>query len=427
MGETVRLRTADEIPAYRPGLVAALDIGTSKVVCLIARAQPGELHVLGAALRESQGLRAGTVTGMTLAEESIRDCVAAAENHADARIQNVLISVNCGSPVSMTSRTAMDLGGALVSDAHLRELLGEGRAKCAAEGYEIIQSAPTSYMVDEARGVHDPSGMFCQHIGVSMHAVAVKPSPLANLKLAVERCHLNVASSLFAPFASGLAVLTDDEKQLGATVIDMGGGVTSIAVFLEGHLVHADMVPIGGEQVTADLARMLSAPVSAAERTKVLHGAALGDLEVGADVVAVPQMGETGEESDLRVPRSMLTRIIQARLEEIFGEVQTRLRASGYDVAAGRRVVLTGGACQLAGMRELVSRVLNKQVRIGRPQTFASGLPASAGGPDYATAIGLLIAGATMPPDVLNPETASLPARRGSKGWLSRLTGGLLG
>jgi cell division protein FtsA len=210
-------------------------------------------------------------------------------------------------------------------------------------------------------------------------------------------------------------------------VIDMGGGVTSIAVFLEGHLVHADMVPIGGEQVTADLARMLSAPVSAAERTKVLHGAALGDLEVGADVVAVPQMGETGEESDLRVPRSMLTRIIQARLEEIFGEVQTRLRASGYDVAAGRRVVLTGGACQLAGMRELVSRVLNKQVRIGRPQTFASGLPASAGGPDYATAIGLLIAGATMPPDVLNPETASLPARRGSKGWLSRLTGGLLG
>ncbi|MGA7675232.1 MAG: cell division protein FtsA [Rhizomicrobium sp.] len=426
MGETVRLKTGGEIPAYRTGLVAALDIGSSKVICLIARAEPGALRVLGAALRESQGLRAGMVTGMALAEESIRDCVAAAENTADARIQNVLISVNCGSPMSVTSRATMALDGALVSDVHLRELLAEGRSKCVAEGCEIIQSAPTSYVVDEARGVRDPSGMFCQRIGVSMHAVAVKPSPLANLKLAVERCHLNVASSLFAPFASGLAVLSDDEKQLGATVIDMGGGVTSIAVFLEGHLVHADVVPVGGQQVTADLARMLAAPLSAAERTKVLYGAALGDLEVGADVIAVPQMGEDGEENDLRVPRSMLTRIIQARLEEIFADVQTRLRASGYDVAAGRRVVLTGGACQLAGVRELVSRVLNKQVRIGRPQSFA-GLPTSSAGPDYATAIGLLMAGATMPPDVLNPELASLPAETGSKGWLSRLTGGLLG
>jgi cell division protein FtsA len=427
MGETVRLRTGGEIPAYRTGLVAALDIGSSKVVCLIARAEPGALHVLGAALRESQGLRAGMVTGMALAEESIRECVAAAENTADARIQNVLISVNCGSPMSVTSRAAMALDGALVSDAHLRELLAEGRAKCVAEGYEIIQSAPTSYVVDEARGVRDPSGMFCQRIGVTMHAVAVKPSPLANLKLAVERCHLNVAGALFAPFASGLAVLSDDEKQLGATVIDMGGGVTSIAVFLEGHLVHADVVPIGGSQVTADIARMLTAPLSVAERNKVLYGAALGDIEVSADIVAVSQMGEEGEENDLRVPRSMMTRIIQARLEEVFAEVQTRLRASGYDVAAGRRVVLTGGACQLAGMRELVGRVLNKQVRIGRPQSFASGLPASSGGPDYATAIGLLIAGATMSPDVLNPETAPLEAEAGSKGWLHRLTGGWLG
>ena len=426
MGETVRLRTQGEIPAYRTGLVAALDIGSSKVVCLIARAEPEALKVLGAALRESQGLRAGTVTGLALAEEAIRDCVAAAENHADARIQNVIISVNCGSPISVTGRASMALDGALVSDEHLRELLGEGRAKCVAEGYEIIQSAPTSYVVDEARGVRDPSGMYCQRIGVSMHAVAVKPSPLANLKLAVERCHLSVAASLYAPFASGLSVLSGDEKQLGATVIDMGGGTTSIAVFLEGHLVHADVVPVGGQQVTSDLARMLSAPVSAAERAKVLYGAALGDLEVGADVVSVPQMGEEGEESALRVPRSMLTRIIQARLEEIFGEVQTRLRASGYDVAAGRRVVLTGGACQLAGVRELAGRVLNKQIRIGRPQTFA-GLPGASAGPDYATSIGLLMAGATMPPEALNPELASMPAQTGSKGWLNRLTGGLLG
>jgi len=426
MGETVRLKTVEGIPAYRTGLVAVLDIGSSKTVCLIARSEPGALKVLGAALRETRGLRAGTVMDMTAAEESIRDCVAAAENLADARIQNVLISVTCGSPCSVTSRAVMALDGAMVTDDVLRQLLNDGRSRCQKDGHVVIQSMPTSYVVDEAVGVRDPSGMVGNRIGVSMHAVAVKPTALSNLRLAVERCHLNVAAALLAPYASGLAVLSDDEKQLGATLIDMGGGCTSIAVFLEDHLVHADVVPIGGQQVTADLARMLAAPLAAAERAKVLYGAALGDLESSADVVAVPQMGEESDEADLRVPRSMLTRIIQARLEETFADVQKRLRDSGYDVAAGRRVVLTGGASQLAGARELAGRVLNKQVRIGRPRP-QPGLPASSAGPDYSTSIGLLMAGATMPPEVLNPELTSPSSENGTKGWFSRLTGGLFG
>ncbi|GAA0546985.1 cell division protein FtsA [Rhizomicrobium palustre] len=427
MGETVRLKAGESVPAYRTGLVAVLDIGSTKTVCLIARCEPGSIKVLGAALRESRGLRSGTVMEMTAAEESIRDCVAAAENLADARLQNVLISVNCGSPTTVTSRTAIPLPeGVAVNDEVLRHLLSEGRARCQLEGHVVIQSMPTSYVVDDSFGVRDPSGMVGQRIGVTMHGVAVKPTPLSNLRLAVERGHLKVAASLFAPYASGLSVLTDDEKQLGATIIDMGGGCTSIAVFMEGHLVHADMVPIGGQAVTNDIAVMLAAPLAAAERAKVLYGAALGDLESGADVVSIPQMGEENEEGDLRVPRSMLTRIIQARLEETFSEVHKRLRESGFDVAAGRRLVLTGGASQLAGARELAGRVLNKQVRVGRPRPQA-GLPASSAGPDYATAVGLLMAGATMPPEVLNPELQSQQAENGTKGWLSRLTGGLIG
>ena len=421
MGESLRLRVNNEIPAYRHGLVSALDVGSSKVVCVIGRAEQGTLKVLGSALREAGGLRAGTVTSLDLAEDSIRDCVAAAENMADARIQNVLISVNCGQPVSVTSRAVASLDGALVSDAHLRALLADGRAKCRLEGHEVIQSAPTTYVVDEARGVRDPSGMFCQKIGVAMHAVAVRPSPLANLKLAVERCHLNVVGSLFAAYASGLATLSEDEKQIGATVIDMGGGVTSIAVFLEGHLVHADVVPLGGFAVTSDIAAMLAAPLSAAERAKTLYGAAMGDMEAGADVIPIAQMGEEGDENALRVPRSMLIRIIQARLEEIFTEVQKRLQAAGFDTVAGRRAVLTGGACQLAGTRELAARILNKQVRIGRPQSFP-GLAAASAGPDYAAAIGLMMAGATMPPEQINPDLAMVPGTKG-KSWFSRLTG----
>ena len=425
MNQVVRLRVNNEIPAYRTGLVSALDVGSSKIVCVIGQAEAGSLKILGSALRESAGLRAGAVTSLELAEESIRDCVAAAENMADARIQNVLINVNCGQPVSVTSRSVMTLDGALVSDDHLRALLADGRARAKLDGHEVIQSAPTAYVVDEARGVKNPSGMFCQRIGVAMHAVAVKPSPFQNLKLAVERCHLNVVGSLFGAYASGLATLTEDEKQVGATVIDMGGGTTSVAVFLEGHLVYVDVVPIGGFAVTNDIARMLAAPLAVAERTKTLYGAAMGDMDGGADVVSVAQMGEDGDDSALSVPRSMLTRIIQARLEEIFGEVQTRLKTAGFDVAAGRRAVLTGGACQLAGTRELAARILNKQVRIGRPQAFP-GLAAASAGPDYATAIGLLMAGATMPPELLNPHIAMGPAKSGSQngalGWLGRLT-----
>ena len=158
MGEPIRPKVNTEIPAYRTGLVAALDIGSSKVACVIGRAEGGSMRILGSALRESGGVKAGTVTSLERAEESIRECVAAAENHADARVQNVLISVNCGSPTSITARTAMALDGALVSDAHLRALLAEGRSKCKLDGYEIIQSAPTSYVVDEVRGVRGPLG-----------------------------------------------------------------------------------------------------------------------------------------------------------------------------------------------------------------------------------------------------------------------------
>ena len=167
MGDATRMRTTNsESTAFRTGLVAALDVGSTKTVCLIGRSEPGNLKVLGAALRESSGMKSATVTSIVEVEEAIREAVAAAENHADARIQNVLVSVACGSPVSINARAAAALDGALVSDGHLHALLREGRNRCQMEGYEVIHSAPTSYVVDEARGVRDPSGMFCQRIGV---------------------------------------------------------------------------------------------------------------------------------------------------------------------------------------------------------------------------------------------------------------------
>ncbi|HEX3486630.1 MAG TPA: cell division protein FtsA [Micropepsaceae bacterium] len=425
MGDTFRTRTNGKANGARTsharsGLIAALDVGSSKIACIIGRAEQGGIQVLGSALHESLGIKSGAVTNLDLAERSIREAVGAAEQLADLRIQDVILAVQCGQPKSLVARAEGTPAGELVNDSHLRMLLGDAKRRCREDGYETIQAAPTGYVVDSARGVSDPRGMYCERLGVSVHAVAVRSGPLQNLRLAVERCHLTIARQLYAPYASGLATLTPDETSLGVTLIDIGAGCTSVAVFLEDVLVHVDSVPLGGANITADLAKMLSSPLSAAERIKTLYGSALGELDAAGDLIEVPLMGEEGASATDRVRRSVLTRIISARLEEIFGEVQTRLKKSGFDVAAGRRAVLTGGCTQLAGVRELAAQLLNKQVRIGRPQTFP-GLPAATAGPAYATALGLLISGATSPPESNdpNPPQAEEKQRRGFVRWIN--------
>jgi len=404
----------------RSGIVAALDVGSSKVACIIGRAEHGGIQVLGSALHESLGIRAGAITNLDLAERSIREAVDAAEQLADMRIQDVILSVQCGQPKSLIGRAEGTTDGELVGDTHLRQLLGEAKRRCREDGYETIQAAPSGYVVDQARGVSDPRGMYCERLGVSVHAVAVRSGTLQNLRLAVERCHLTIARQLYAPYASALATLTPDELTLGATLVDIGGGCTSVAVFMEDSLAYVDTVPLGGASITADLAKMLSAPLSAAERIKTLYGSALGELDGSGDLIEVPLMGEESDRGSDRVRRSVVTRIIQARLEEIFGEVQSRLKKSGFDVAAGRRAVLTGGGAQLSGTREVAAQILNKQVRIGRPQTFP-GLPAATAGPAYATALGLLISGATSPPETNDPNPSQEPERqrRGVVRWLN--------
>lgn len=430
MGETFRTKTNGKANGARTvhprsGLVAALDVGSSKIACIIGRAEHGGIQVLGAALHESQGIRSGAVTNLDLAEQSIRKAVDAAEQLADHRIQDVILAVQCGQPKSLNARAEAAPSGSLINDAHLRAVLADAKRRCREEGFETIQAAPIGYVVDTSRGVSDPRGMFCERLGVSVHAVAVRSGPLQNLKLAVERCHLTIGRQLYAPFASGLATLTPDEMSLGVTLVEMGAGCTSVAVFMEDALVHVDCVPLGGAHITADIAKMLSAPLGAAERIKTLYGSALGELDAG-DLIEVPLMGEEGERGSDRVRRSVLTRIIQARLDEIFTEIQTRLRKTGFDVSAGRRAVLTGGGAQLAGARDLAGQVLNKQVRIGRPQTFP-GLAAASAGPAYATALGLLISGATSPPETNDPNPPQLEEKSPRRGIVRWFSEGLFG
>jgi cell division protein FtsA len=255
-----------------------------------------------------------------------------------------------------------------------------------------VHGSPVSFTVDATPGVEDPRGMVCDTLGARVHLVDASQAALRNLGACLARCDLDVEELVSAPLASGLATLVEDEKRIGATVIDMGGGTTSIAVFSEGQLIHTAQIPVGGWQVTNDLARVLSTPISHAERLKTLHGGAMAAADDEREMLPVPLVGED-EDHIARVPRAMIVNIIRPRLEETFEFVRERLEQAGVAKEAGTRVVLTGGASQLIGARELAARVLDRQVRIGRPRTVR-GLPDTAGGPPFAAAIGLLAWGA---------------------------------
>jgi cell division protein FtsA len=377
----------------RSGPFGVLDIGTTKVVCLIARIESdGEPRVLGFGWQRGRGVKGGSIVDLEEAERAIRAAVGQAEEMSDTQLSGAIVNLSCGQPDSRLLHVQWPIGGRAVTDADLRAILHEGRRRGTEDGRETVHGSPVSFTVDATPGVEDPRGMVCDTLGARVHLVDASQAALRNLGACLARCDLDVEELVSAPLASGLATLVEDEKRIGATVIDMGGGTTSIAVFSEGQLIHTAQIPVGGWQVTNDLARVLSTPISHAERLKTLHGGAMAAADDEREMLPVPLVGED-EDHIARVPRAMIVNIIRPRLEETFEFVRERLEQAGVAKEAGTRVVLTGGASQLIGARELAARVLDRQVRIGRPRTVR-GLPDTAGGPPFAAAIGLLAWGA---------------------------------
>jgi cell division protein FtsA len=307
------------------------------------------------------------------------------------------------------------ISGHEVADADLRRVTTTGRNQTAAPGRKLLHAIPVSYSIDGSRGIRDPRGMCGERLGVRMHVVSAETSALRNLEAVIGRSHLDVESFVVAPYAAGLACLVEDEMDLGATVIDMGGGVTSIAVFFDGKLVWTDTIPIGGGHVTSDIARGLSTPVAHAERMKTLFGSCITSGSDEREVIDVPLVGEEDQDHANHVPKSILTGIIRPRIEETFEHVRARLEASGFHKAAGRRVVLTGGASQLNGTRELAGTILDKQVRAGRPIRI-QGLSDQTGGPAFAVCAGL-VAHALAPQEA--PRLAASAMSAGN-GWMGR-------
>ena len=402
----------------RNGILAALDVGSSKICCLIAKIEdargdsPERLKVIGIGQQLSRGVKAGAVVDMDAAEDAILNAVHAAEQMADETLEQVVVSLSGGYPASRLVGVEVAIDGHEIDNADLRRALDQGHQIEGVlgqpeKGRQLIHSIPVGYTIDNSRGIRDPRGMFGERLGVNMHIVTAASGPVRNLATCVQRAHLDIAGFVVSPFASGLAALVEDETDLGVTLIDMGGGTTSISVFLEGNVIHTDVVPLGGQHVTSDIARGLSTPLSHAERLKTLYGHAIANQSDEHELIDVPQVGEEDEGHVQQVPRSLLVGIIQPRLEETFELVRSRLEASGFDKMGGRRVVLTGGASQLPGMRDLAALVLEKQVRIGRP-IHLSGLAEATSGPAYATAAGLLAyarQSETALPDEVRPPT----------------------
>ncbi|MGH7067563.1 MAG: cell division protein FtsA [Acetobacteraceae bacterium] len=388
---TLPPHTAQEPPRRlaRSGLFGVLDVGSTKITCLIGRAESDlALRVIGFGWQKGRGVRAGGVTDLADAEKAIRTAVGQAEDMADTSLRAVTANLSCGQPESRLFNVQWPVGGRPVADEDVQRVVYEARARALADGRETIHALPLSFAVDETADVADPRGLCCETLTARLHIIDAATSALRNFGVCLSRADLEITEMVSAPFAAGLAVLVEDERLLGATVIDMGGGTTGMAVFGESQILHTATLPVGGIHVTNDLARLLSTPVAHAERLKTLYGSAEPSPDDEREMLPVPLVGEE-EHHIARVPRSMLVSIIRPRLEETFEMVKERLEASGLSRIAGTRVVLTGGAAQLSGVREMAARILGRQVRLGRPHGLR-GLPESASGPAFATAAGLL-------------------------------------
>ncbi len=402
-------------------ILAALDIGTSKICCFIARnSQDQGTRVIGIGHHISQGVRSGNIVDVEAAQHAINATLDNAEEVAGEKISHVIVNFSGGKMASHHADIHINLNGREVSDYDIERALALGQQEGIAEGSELIHLVPTDFSIDGQHGIRDPRGMIGDNLNAKMHMVSAHYAPIRTLLSALQRCHLQVDHVVVSPFASGLACLVEDEMELGSTLIDMGGGTTTLAMFNDKQLVHADSIAVGGMHVTNDIARGLTTPVNHAERLKTLFGNALSSSSDEREMIDVPQVGEEAPEHANHIPKSHLIRIIAPRLEETFELLRDRLKLAEGSVNVARRVVLTGGACQLPGIREMAQRILDKQVRIGRPYRL-QGLSDNASGPAFATIAGLL-AYATNPEAGMPRFGQDLSA---GQGFFGRLAGWL--
>jgi cell division protein FtsA len=418
------------IAPRKSALIAALDVGSSKVACLIARLRPQgpqqvltrrthTVEVVGYGHTGARGMKAGSIVNLALVEDAIRHAVDAAERMASVEIESVVLSISCGRLKGELFGADVEIVGSGVSEGDIARVLAAGNRHSQRDGRAVLHSMPVGYSIDGAEGIRDPRGMLGNKFGVDMHVATTDVAAARNLMLAVERCHLDVEAMVASPYVAGLSTLADDEGDLGAAVVDMGAGTTTIAVFNHGRFVHLDGFALGGQHVTMDLARGLNTRVSDAERLKTLYGSVLGGASDDRDMITVPPINDDEREQTQFASRAQLVAIIKPRVEEILEMVRDRLAASSLASDPRGRVILTGGASQLTGLADLATRILNRPVRIGRPLGIA-GLPDAAKGAAFAVAAGLLVYPQAAHLEHFEPRGRRYP-RTGTGGYFARV------
>ncbi len=377
--------------------IAALDIGSSKVCCVIARiSRDQKISIAGYGYNAAKGIKNGLITDIKQATFSVCDAVETAEQKASERINRIIVNVSGSKIGSSIRRSVINLNKSKpVSENDIKKVIEKGINKINVENNELIHCLPTGYRLDFGEETNDPRNLFGENLSVDMLLGMVPEINYRNLKTVLDNAHLEIAEKALSAYASGLACLVDDEKELGATVVDIGGGITGITTFRHGHPVYFSAIRVGSDNITRDIAWGLTTSTSHAERLKTLHGCAFITSQDEEETINVYPVGEEDDSLIRQVPKSKLIAIIASRVEEIFEKVNQKLEEQGLKDVKNHRVVLTGGGAHLIGIRDVAAMILDKQVRLGRPHSIANILDMSScsrlQSPEFSTVIGLLL------------------------------------
>lgn len=371
-------------------LIVGLDIGTSKIVAIVAELQPeGTLKVIGLGQHVSRGLKKGVVVNIESTMQSIQRALEEAELMADCKINNVYTGIAGSHIKSLNSHGMVKIKDAEVSQVDVDRVVETARAIALPADQQILHILTQEFIIDGQEDVHEPLGMSGMRLEVKVHIVTGAVAAAQNIVKCIKRCGIEVSDLVLQPLASSLAVLTEDEKELGVCLVDIGGGTTDIAVFKQGAIRHTAVVPIAGDQMTNDVAVAFRTPTQAAEEIKIKHGCALRQLADPREIVEVPGV-------DGRDPRQLsvqtLAEVLEPRVVELYELVLNELRRSGMEEMIASGIVITGGSAMMRGMVELGEEIFHMPVRLGMPR-YVGGLSEVVSNPRYATGVGLVLMG----------------------------------
>ena len=371
-------------------LIVGLDIGTSKIVALVAEALPeGGINIIGMGSAPSRGLKKGVVVDIEATVSAIQRALEEAELMANCKITQVYTGIAGSHIKAQNSSGMLPIRDREVSQSDKDRVVEIARALNIPADQQVLHVLPQEYIIDGQDGVREPLGMSGVRLEVKVHIVTGAVSAAQNIVKCVRHCGLEVQDLVLQPLASSKAVLNNDEKDLGVCLVDIGGGTTDIAVYTRGAIQHVAVIPIAGDQITNDIAMTLRTPTREAEDLKIQHGTALRQLADPKEMIEVPGIGERGPRM---LSKQLLSEVIEPRAEELYGLVLAELRRSGFAEQLSSGIVLTGGSSQMRGMVELAEEVFDMPVRIGTPE-YIGGFSERVKSPRFATSVGLLLTG----------------------------------